>query len=412
MLSDGDLLRQYLDDGSQAAFTTLVQRHINVVYRTALRRVGGNAHAADDATQRVFTALACKAGKLRGHASLAGWLYTSTRFAAAELVRAEQRRRKYEQEAHTMNELTAPVPFSPERLEPLLDEIMERIPERDREALLLHFFERRSFVDIGAMFSSTADATRMRVNRALDRLRAELERRGIASTGVALSAALSSQATNAATLPDAGALAVRVAASVGSSSAAGVSVVARAIAALRNSPMATATGVAVAVVAVWVGHFALAGRAIVSRVPPTASASAPNVVGTETNGAQASLPPAAPAPAVATATPAVLRRSLVDRARFARMSTEEQNLLVLLWREQVVAPAGTRPALGVGLSAPNIGGVDRLIEHGLVGELPAATPGHRRVHLTAAGIRFCESIRDDIETYRPTARFRTKEMSE
>ena len=40
MLSDGELLRRYVDEGSEEAFATLVQRHLNVVQRAALRRVG------------------------------------------------------------------------------------------------------------------------------------------------------------------------------------------------------------------------------------------------------------------------------------------------------------------------------------------------------------------------------------
>ena len=59
MTPDGELLRRYLD-GSEAAFAELVRRHINLVYRAAIRRVGGNAHAADDVTQKVFIALAQK----------------------------------------------------------------------------------------------------------------------------------------------------------------------------------------------------------------------------------------------------------------------------------------------------------------------------------------------------------------
>src|SRR3954469_10632976 len=108
MTSDCELLRRYVENNSEEAFTELVHRHINVVYRTALRRVGRNAHAADDVTQRVFTDLARKASTLKGRASLGGWLYTGARFAAAEVVRAEQRRRTHEQEAHLMNELNSP----------------------------------------------------------------------------------------------------------------------------------------------------------------------------------------------------------------------------------------------------------------------------------------------------------------
>ena len=153
-------------------------------------------------TQRVFTALARKARTLRDRASLAGWLYTGTRFAAAEVVRSEQRRRAHEQEAHLMQELNSPPPVAPHQLEPVLDEVVDALHPTDREAVLLHFFENRSFVDVGASLSLSADAARMRVNRALERLRAALAERGIASTAAALGTALATQSTAvAASLP-------------------------------------------------------------------------------------------------------------------------------------------------------------------------------------------------------------------
>lgn len=67
MNTDNELLRQFVEDHSEAAFTELVQRHLPLVRATALRRVGGDAHAADDVTQQVFVALARKApGLLMG----------------------------------------------------------------------------------------------------------------------------------------------------------------------------------------------------------------------------------------------------------------------------------------------------------------------------------------------------------
>src|SRR5436189_6234372 len=89
---DAELLRHYAEEGVEDAFAELVRRHVNLVYSAALRQVNGDAHLAADATQLVFTDLARKADSLVGHRVLAGWLFTSTRFAAAKLVRGERRR--------------------------------------------------------------------------------------------------------------------------------------------------------------------------------------------------------------------------------------------------------------------------------------------------------------------------------
>src|SRR3954469_15007342 len=107
MLPDDELLRGYVERGDQTAFTELVQRHHNLAFRTALRGLGGDAHAAQDAVQRVFTDLARKAASLARHRNLAGWVHLSTRYVATDIVRAEQRRRI--RETRAMAEVTPTV---------------------------------------------------------------------------------------------------------------------------------------------------------------------------------------------------------------------------------------------------------------------------------------------------------------
>ena len=105
MIGDAQLIRQYAAERSEAAFAELVRRHLKMVYAAALRQVNGDTHLAEDVAQSVFTDLARKAGKLQHDGSIAGWLYASTRFAAANAVRAEARRRAREQAAsHDGNE--------------------------------------------------------------------------------------------------------------------------------------------------------------------------------------------------------------------------------------------------------------------------------------------------------------------
>src|SRR5213595_1088127 len=123
MLEDAELLRRYSEDRSEEAFAELVRRHVNLVHSAALRQVNGDAHLAADVAQLVFTDLARKAGALAGHRVLAGWLFTSTRFAASKLVRGERRRHSREQEAQLMQELTrdSAAPLDWDRVRPILD---------------------------------------------------------------------------------------------------------------------------------------------------------------------------------------------------------------------------------------------------------------------------------------------------
>jgi RNA polymerase sigma factor (sigma-70 family) len=193
---DRDLLRRYVEKRDEAAFGELVRRHVNLVYGGALRRVGGDRHLAHDVTQQVFCDLAKRAAKVAEHEVLAGWLHTSTRFAAANVVRSEQRRRAREQAAFTMNatEGEAEPQVAWDTLRPVLDETIDDLDERDRAAVVLRFFEGASFAAIGARLQLNENAARMRVDRALDKLQRLLAQRGIRSTAAALAAAMTSQA--------------------------------------------------------------------------------------------------------------------------------------------------------------------------------------------------------------------------
>lgn len=199
MTEDAELLRRYAQDRDEAAFGRLVERHIGFVYAAALRQLGGATHRAQDVTQSVFIDLARRARALSGRAEIAGWLYTSTHYAAAKLKRGEQRRQVREQEAQTMQELTTETTSVDwERLRPVLDEAMLALSERDREALLMRFFQGRTLREVGGRIGLSEDAARMRVARALEALRAWLTRRGVASTSAALAVALESGAMMAA----------------------------------------------------------------------------------------------------------------------------------------------------------------------------------------------------------------------
>ncbi|MBI3851288.1 MAG: sigma-70 family RNA polymerase sigma factor [Verrucomicrobia bacterium] len=217
--NDSELLRRYVRDRSEAAFAELVRRHLDLVYSSALRQINGDVHAAQDVAQAVFLDLARKAARLTRHSSLSGWLYTSTRYLTANARRAAQRRLVRELTAHTMNELQRADEAEPDwsALHPILDDAMHELNETDREAVLWRYFERRPFAEIGLQLGLKENAARMRVERALDKLRAALIKRGVNSTGAALATMLVNQAvaSTPADLAQRVCLAVTAAAEVG-----------------------------------------------------------------------------------------------------------------------------------------------------------------------------------------------------
>jgi RNA polymerase sigma factor (sigma-70 family) len=209
MSQDAELLDRYAKARSEAAFAELVGRHVDLVYSAALRMVNGDAHRAQDLTQQVFSELARRAGTLARHPALAGWLYTTTRQMACRVIRSEQRRAVREQMAHSMNEAhrQPEADLNWEHLRPVLDEAMHELNQTDRLAVLLRFFQNKTLREVGLELGLTENAARMRVERALEKLRAKLVRKGAASTMAALALTLSGNAVTTAPAGFAAALA-------------------------------------------------------------------------------------------------------------------------------------------------------------------------------------------------------------
>ena len=249
-ITDSELLRLYAEEKSEQAFAALVQRHLDLVYSAALRRLAGDAHAAADVAQQVFIAVARQSGSLARGVVLPGWLYATTRNVAVDFIRAEQRRRAREQAAHTMHEMISTPSSDPawEQMRPMLDAAMDELATSDREAVLLRFFARRPFGQIATTLNLSEDAARMRVERALDKLRALLARRGVTSTAAAFMTALSAEAVTVAPAK----LAATVTASAIATAAAGgsASLVSGAVAFMSTTKIAVGIAAVIAALAI------------------------------------------------------------------------------------------------------------------------------------------------------------------
>ncbi|EEF59232.1 RNA polymerase sigma factor [Pedosphaera parvula] len=196
-MNDSALLREYLHQHSEDAFRALVQQHTNLVFGTALRRTG-NATAAEEITQNVFLILARKAIWLQSHTSLAAWLHHTTLFEARQWWRGESRRQRREQTAIAL-ETTMKTPAADSHaLSDALDEALLALPERDRQALLLRFFEGRNHREVGLALGIGEDAARKRVDKALDQLSGILRKRGLVVGATAAFAASLTAASQAA----------------------------------------------------------------------------------------------------------------------------------------------------------------------------------------------------------------------
>ena len=201
MTSDLELLGQFAREKSQDAFTTLVSRHVNLVYSAALRQVR-SPQLAEEVAQSVFADLARDAGKISGTGfqpvnSLTPWLYLVTRRTAIDVIRKESRRQLREQIAVEMTNMNA---TSAEwtQIEPLLDDAMAALDETDRTAILLRYFENKNLREVGEALGTNDDAAQKRVSRAVERLREFFSKRNVTIGAGALAVVISANAVQAA----------------------------------------------------------------------------------------------------------------------------------------------------------------------------------------------------------------------
>jgi RNA polymerase sigma factor (sigma-70 family) len=198
-LTDGQLLENFVGRRDEGAFELLVWRHGAMVLGTC-RRLLRDAQEAEDALQATFLVLARKAGSIRRGQSVGGWLHrVATRLAFRTRTRAAKQPR--------CQPLEHDVPGPPSAdelawadLRPVLDEEVNRLPEKYRQPVVLCYLEGQTNEEAARRLGCPRGTILSRLARGRERLRSRLTRRGITLASGTLAALLASEAT-AATLP-------------------------------------------------------------------------------------------------------------------------------------------------------------------------------------------------------------------
>jgi RNA polymerase sigma factor (sigma-70 family) len=196
-MEDFELLQAYALRRDEAAFATLTARYLNLIYSAAARQTS-DRQTAEDLTQAVFLTLARRAGSLSRNTVLPGWLLRTTRFAAANARRLQQRRRDYEQEAMQEFINRAQSDQTWQQIRPLLDEALDQLGEKDRDAVVLRFFQQHSLKVVAQKLGTTEDTAQKRVSRAVAQLRIYFGRHGKTVSAAGLGSALAANSVHAA----------------------------------------------------------------------------------------------------------------------------------------------------------------------------------------------------------------------
>jgi RNA polymerase sigma factor (sigma-70 family) len=195
-LTDGELLQRFRGRREEVAFAALVERHGPLVWAVC-RRVLHDAHLAEDAFQATFLVLARKAGSIRKQGSLGSWLH-----GVAYRVAVKARTRAHATRAQERRFVEMPRPDPPDEmtwheLRAVLDEELNRLPEKYRAPVVLCYLEGQTHDQAARQLGCPRTSLSSRLGRARALLHERLVRRGLALSAGLLATLLAEQAASA-----------------------------------------------------------------------------------------------------------------------------------------------------------------------------------------------------------------------
>jgi len=194
--SDAQLLERFAARRDEGAFTALLERHGPMVFGVC-RRVLRHEQDAEDAFQATFLVLARKAGSRRWRVSVGAWLYAVAQRVALKARTLAARRRA----RHT--ELVDDVAAEPaneslwHELRPILDEELNRLPEKYRTPLVLCYLEGKTNEEAARQLGRPVGTVWYQLSRGREMLKSRLSRRGVGLSAVALGAVIAQNTTAA-----------------------------------------------------------------------------------------------------------------------------------------------------------------------------------------------------------------------
>jgi RNA polymerase sigma-70 factor (ECF subfamily) len=165
--TDEELAFEAAREGSDGpAFTTLVARNQDRVWRVCYRLMG-NAEDASDAAQEVFVRLFLLRAKFEGRSRYSTWVHGIAIRICLMMRRAQGRRRRHEAASAPATSTSGQ-----DNAEASLDvyQMLDTLDEEDRALLILKYAEGYSHDELAGMFDLSVSACKMRIARARQRL--------------------------------------------------------------------------------------------------------------------------------------------------------------------------------------------------------------------------------------------------
>ncbi len=191
----GDPTTNVEADPQSREFENLVAEHSPMVLGVCRRILGGSE--VEDAAQAVFILLWQKFRQVAASSNVSGWLHRTAYHVCRNALRSRSIRSKHERKA--ASEMTSMCRDLSENeawngVREILDQEIDRLPEKWRVPFVLFHLESRSLADVAAVVGAPVPTVGTWLQRSREQLANRLRRRGIVIGAAALTTLLSQQA--------------------------------------------------------------------------------------------------------------------------------------------------------------------------------------------------------------------------
>ncbi|NIP38844.1 MAG: sigma-70 family RNA polymerase sigma factor [Candidatus Dadabacteria bacterium] len=189
-IEDEKLAALYVNGKDDAAFSELVNRYGDKVYRLAMR-ITKSPESAEEVLQRVFVKLVEKLGMFRGDSKLSTWIYSVSTNEAFRYLREKNSSREYsldelsDKESDMSSGWFQPRDNNPDpennainsELSEILDKAINQLPKEYRTVFQLRDVEGLSNIEVAKILGLSLPAVKSRILRARTQLKNKLSKR-------------------------------------------------------------------------------------------------------------------------------------------------------------------------------------------------------------------------------------------
>ncbi len=170
-MNDDILLVRRIKEGDQSCFSQLVERYQKPLYRY-LRRLGLDHDEAADVMQNSFVRAWNNLSSLHEDGNFRSWLYTIASNQAKNWFRSRSRLAALEQSADSFMDESSDQDreMDREKMRNWLDSALNRLPDVQRQVVILRAFEDTPFVAVAEICGMSLTAAKVSYHRALKKM--------------------------------------------------------------------------------------------------------------------------------------------------------------------------------------------------------------------------------------------------